>query len=69
MKDPRLAEMDAKSTSFDFRRMVYDGYKVLVARSGGCSDKTGKVLFEMTMAPGGFVAGPNDDVDRLHEQF
>jgi len=32
MKDPRLAEMmDAKSMPFDFRRMVYGGFKVLVA--------------------------------------
>ncbi len=32
MKDPRLAEMmDAKAMPFDFRRMVYGGFKVLVA--------------------------------------
>lgn len=31
MKDPRLAEMmDTKSTPFDFRRMVYGGFKVIV---------------------------------------
>lgn len=32
MKDPRLAEMmDAKAMPFDFRRMVYGGFKVIVA--------------------------------------
>lgn len=31
MKDPRLAEMmDTKSAPFDFRRMVYGGFKVIV---------------------------------------
>lgn len=31
MKDPRLAKMmDAKSMSFDHKRMVYGGFKVLV---------------------------------------
>lgn len=32
MKDPRLADMmDAKSMPFDAKRMVYGGFKVLVA--------------------------------------
>jgi len=32
MKDPRLAKMmDAKAMPFDFKRMVYGGFKVLVA--------------------------------------
>jgi len=32
MKDPRLAKMmDEKAMPFDFRRMVYGGFKVLVA--------------------------------------
>ena len=32
MKDPRLAKMmDAKSTPFDVKRMLYGGFKVLVA--------------------------------------
>ena len=30
MKDPRLANMDSKSTPFDFKRMTYGGFKVLV---------------------------------------
>lgn len=31
MKDPRLADsMDGKSMPFDFKRMVYGGFKVLV---------------------------------------
>lgn len=30
MKDPRLANMDLKSMPFDFKRMVYGGFKVLV---------------------------------------
>jgi uncharacterized protein YbaA (DUF1428 family) len=32
MKDPRLAGTDAKAMPFDFKRMVYGGFKVLVAR-------------------------------------
>jgi uncharacterized protein YbaA (DUF1428 family) len=31
MKDPRMANMDPKSLPFDFRRMLYGGFKVLVA--------------------------------------
>ena len=32
MKDPRLAEMmDMKDMPFDFKRMVYGGFKVIVA--------------------------------------
>ena len=32
MKDPRLAQMmDGKSMPFDFKRMVYGGFKVIVA--------------------------------------
>ncbi len=32
MKDPRLAEMmDTKAMPFDFKRMVYGGFKVIVA--------------------------------------
>jgi uncharacterized protein YbaA (DUF1428 family) len=32
MKDPRLAQMmDAKAMPFDFKRMVYGGFKVIVA--------------------------------------
>jgi uncharacterized protein YbaA (DUF1428 family) len=31
MKDPRLADCDPKSMPFDFRRMLYGGFKVLVA--------------------------------------
>ena len=27
----------------------------------------GKVRFDMSMSLDGFVAGPNDEVDRLHE--
>jgi len=31
MKDPRLASMDPKSSPFDYRRMVYGGFKTLVS--------------------------------------
>jgi uncharacterized protein YbaA (DUF1428 family) len=31
MKDPRLADMDMNSLPFDCKRMVYGGFKVLVA--------------------------------------
>jgi len=31
MKDPRLANMDPKTLPFDCNRMVYGGFKVLVA--------------------------------------
>ena len=31
MKDPRLAAMDPKSMPFDPKRMVYGGFKILVA--------------------------------------
>jgi uncharacterized protein YbaA (DUF1428 family) len=30
MKDPRLANMDAKSMPFDMKRMVYGGFKIIV---------------------------------------
>jgi len=30
MKDPRLAEMGPKDVPFDFKRMVYGGFKLLV---------------------------------------
>ena len=30
MNDPRLAEMDPASMPFDFKRMVYGGFTVLV---------------------------------------
>ena len=31
MKDPRLADMDPKKMPFDLNRMLYGGFKVLVA--------------------------------------
>jgi uncharacterized protein YbaA (DUF1428 family) len=31
MRDPRLSGMDPKSMPFDCKRMVYGGFKVLVA--------------------------------------
>jgi uncharacterized protein YbaA (DUF1428 family) len=31
MQDPRLAKMDPKSMPFDFKRMLYGGFKVLVS--------------------------------------
>ena len=31
MKDPRLANMDPKAMPFDCKRMVYGGFKILVA--------------------------------------
>ncbi len=30
IKDPRLANMDQKSMPFDYKRMVYGGFKILV---------------------------------------
>jgi uncharacterized protein YbaA (DUF1428 family) len=30
MKDPQLANMDAKSMPFDMKRMVYGGFKIIV---------------------------------------
>ena len=30
MKDPRMSKMDPKSMPFDWKRMVYGGFKVLV---------------------------------------
>jgi uncharacterized protein YbaA (DUF1428 family) len=31
MKDPRLADMDPKTVPFDVKRMLYGGFRVLVA--------------------------------------